>query len=94
MTMASPDPVASLPATETSARAGGIALALLALAACLPLVLSSYQVGLATQMLIFGTLALPFNPLGWFENAAVNQALVLNASSTGPFSGGLVYVEV
>ena len=41
-----------------------------------------------------GTLALPFNPLGWFENAAVNQALVLNASSTGPFSGGLVYVEV
>lgn len=37
---------------------------------------------------------LPFNPLGWFENSSTNQALVMNASSTGPFSGGLVYVEV
>lgn len=37
---------------------------------------------------------LPFSPVGWFENSSTNQALVMNASSTGPFSGGLVYVTV
>lgn len=36
---------------------------------------------------------LPFSPVGHFETAA-NQLLNLNASSTGPFSGGLVYILV
>lgn len=43
---------------------------------------------------INGGFVLPFNPVGWFENSSANQAIVMNASSTGPFSGGLVYVEV
>lgn len=40
-----------------------------------------------------GGFVLPFNPVGWFETAA-DADVVMNASSTGPFSGGLVYVEV
>lgn len=36
---------------------------------------------------------LPHNDHGWFETAA-SQLLNMNASSTGPFSGGLTYVEV
>lgn len=40
-----------------------------------------------------GGFVLPFSLAGWFETSA-GTALVLNASSTGPFSGGLVYVEV
>jgi hypothetical protein len=40
-----------------------------------------------------GGFVLPFNPVGWFETAA-DADLTMNASSTGPFSGGLVYVEV
>jgi hypothetical protein len=40
-----------------------------------------------------GGFVLPFNPVGWFETAA-DADLVMNASSTGPFSGGVVYVEV
>ena len=40
-----------------------------------------------------GGFVLPFNPLGWFETVA-GELLNMNASSTGPFSGGLVYVEV
>lgn len=36
---------------------------------------------------------LPFNPKGWFETN-VNELLNMNASSTGPFSGGLCYAEV
>jgi hypothetical protein len=36
---------------------------------------------------------LPFSPVGWFETGTTS-ALVMNASSTGPFSGGLVYIEV
>lgn len=40
-----------------------------------------------------GGFVLPFSPAGWFETAA-GQLLNMNASSTGPFSGGLVYVEV
>lgn len=41
-----------------------------------------------------GGFCLPFSPVGWFENSSTNQALVMNASSTGPFSGGLTYIEV
>jgi hypothetical protein len=40
-----------------------------------------------------GGFVLPFNPVGWFETAA-DANVVMNASSTGPFSGGLVYIEV
>lgn len=41
-----------------------------------------------------GGFVLPYSPIGWLENSSANQDLVMNASSTGPFSGGLVYVEV
>lgn len=40
-----------------------------------------------------GGFVLPFSPVGWFETAA-GSLLELQASSTGPFSGGLVYIEV
>lgn len=36
---------------------------------------------------------LPFSPLGWFETDA-SELLNMNASSTGPFSGGFVYTLV
>lgn len=41
-----------------------------------------------------GGFVLPFSPVGWFENSAANQALVLNLSGAVAVSGGLVYVEV
>lgn len=41
-----------------------------------------------------GGFVLPFNPLGWFQNSSVNQALVLNLSAAVAFSGGMLYVEV
>lgn len=40
-----------------------------------------------------GGFTLQHNPHGWMETAA-GQALIMNASSTGPFSGGLTYIEV
>ena len=40
-----------------------------------------------------GGFVLPHNPAGWFETAAA-ALLNMNASSTGPFSGGFTYVEV
>jgi hypothetical protein len=46
------------------------------------------------QLAANGGFVLPFNPVGWMENSSTNQLLNMNASSTGPFSGGLVYVEV
>lgn len=36
---------------------------------------------------------LPFSQAGWFETVA-GQLLNMNASSTGPWSGGIVYVEI
>lgn len=45
------------------------------------------------QLAANGGFVLPFNPVGWFETTA-DQDIVMNASSTGPFSGGLVYIEV
>lgn len=36
---------------------------------------------------------LQLNVFGWFQTAA-SQALNMNASSTGPFSGGFLYIEV
>lgn len=40
-----------------------------------------------------GGFILPFSATGWFETVA-GELLNLNASSTGPFSGGLTYLEV
>jgi len=45
------------------------------------------------QLAANGGFVLPFNPVGWFETV-VGELLNMNASSTGPFSGGLVYVEI
>ena len=39
-----------------------------------------------------GGFMLPRNIDGWMETTTANQALVMNASSTGPFSGGLTYI--
>lgn len=50
---------------------------------------SSNTINLAAN----GGFVLPFNPYGWFETVA-SELLNMTASSTGPFSGGLVYVEV
>jgi len=47
-------------------RAAVIVLAILAIATALPLVLSNYQVGLATEMLIFGMLAMSIDILAGF----------------------------
>ena len=47
-------------------RAVIVVLAMLAIAAALPLVLSNYQVGLATEMLIFGMLAMSIDILAGF----------------------------
>jgi hypothetical protein len=40
-----------------------------------------------------GGFVLPYNPKGWFETSA-DHDLIMNASNTGPYSGGFVYVEV
>ncbi len=40
-----------------------------------------------------GGFTLPFSPVGHFETAA-GESLVMNASTTGPFSGCLAYIEV
>ena len=45
------------------------------------------------QLAANGGFVLPFSPVGWFETVA-GELLNMQASSTGPFSGGLVYVEV
>lgn len=45
------------------------------------------------QLAANGGFVLPFNKDGWFETAAA-QLLNMNASSTGPFSGGFTYVEI
>lgn len=41
-----------------------------------------------------GVFVLPFNPLGWFQNSSVNQALIMNLSGAVAVSGGINYVEV
>lgn len=45
------------------------------------------------QLAANGGFVLPFSPVGWFETVA-GELLAMNASSTGPFSGGFCYVEV
>lgn len=45
------------------------------------------------NLAINGGFVLPFNPVGWFETSS-GHLLNMNASSTGPFSGGLTYIEV
>jgi branched-chain amino acid transport system permease protein len=49
-----------------SGRATAVVLVVLAIAAALPFVLSNYQVGLATEMLIFGMLAMSIDILAGF----------------------------
>jgi branched-chain amino acid transport system permease protein len=63
MTAAEPQPnrIAGM-----TARSAGAVLAVLAVAALLPLVLSNYQVGLATEILIFGVLAMSIDILAGF----------------------------
>ncbi len=45
------------------------------------------------NLAVNGGFVIPFSPPGWFETA-VGEALIMNASSTGPFSGGLVYITI
>ena len=47
-------------------RAVAVAVIVIAVAAALPLVLTNYQVGLATEMLIFGVLAMSIDILAGF----------------------------
>jgi branched-chain amino acid transport system permease protein len=63
MTQAVPQPTRIAGMTGRSAIA---VLAVLAVAAALPLALSNYQVGLATEMLIFGVLAMSIDILAGF----------------------------
>jgi branched-chain amino acid transport system permease protein len=63
MTEAEPQPIRIAGMTGRSAAA---ALAIVATAAALPMVLSNYQVGLATEILIFGMLAMSIDILAGF----------------------------
>jgi branched-chain amino acid transport system permease protein len=63
--MTQPAPKTSRLAGMTG-RAALIAAAVVIVAACLPLVLSNYQVGLATEVLIFGVLAMSIDILAGF----------------------------
>jgi branched-chain amino acid transport system permease protein len=63
MTQAAPQPRTFAGMTE---RAAIIAVALVAVAAALPLLLTNYEVGLATEMLIFGILAMSIDILAGF----------------------------
>ena len=63
MRQASPQPIRIAGMTGRSVIA---AIAVLAVVAALPLVLSNYQVGLATEMLIFGMLAMSIDILAGF----------------------------
>jgi branched-chain amino acid transport system permease protein len=63
MTGSEPQPIRIAGMT---ARSAGAVLAVLAVAALLPLVLSNYQVGLATEILIFGVLAMSIDILAGF----------------------------
>ena len=63
MTQATPKPIRIAGMTGRSVIA---AIAVLAVVAALPLVLSNYQVGLATEMLIFGMLAMSIDILAGF----------------------------
>eukprot|EP01035_Chromulina_nebulosa_P067723 gene67723-92779_t len=47
-------------------RAVGVAAVVVVVAACLPLLLSNYQVGLATEVLIFGILAMSIDILAGY----------------------------
>ena len=63
MRQASPQPIRIAGMTGRSVIA---AIAVLAVVAALPLILSNYQVGLATEMLIFGVLAMSIDILAGF----------------------------
>ena len=63
MTQAAPQP---MKIAGMTGRAVALVLAVLTVAAALPLVLTNYQVGLATEMLIFGVLAMSIDILAGF----------------------------
>jgi len=63
MTQATPQPTKIAGMTS---RAVIVVLAILGVATALPLVLSNYQVGLATEMLIFGVLEMSIDILAGF----------------------------
>ncbi len=63
MTQATPQP---MKIAGMTGRAVILVLAVLTVAAALPLVLTNYQVGLATEMLIFGVLAMSIDILAGF----------------------------
>jgi branched-chain amino acid transport system permease protein len=78
-----------------------VVLAVLALAAALPLALSNYQVGLATEMLIFGMLAMSIDILAGFAGRTslghgaifgVSGYVVVYASAQAGLSPALAFV--
>jgi branched-chain amino acid transport system permease protein len=99
---------ATRPATQQPIRIGGltgrsilVVLAVLALAAALPLALSNYQVGLATEMLIFGMLAMSIDILAGFAGRTslghgaifgVSGYVVVYASAQAGLSPALAFV--
>ena len=66
MTDRTDQPLADIAGDDRRARSRVVALVVLSLAAALPLVLSNYQVGLATEVLIFGILAMSIDILAGF----------------------------
>jgi branched-chain amino acid transport system permease protein len=82
-------------------RAVVVVLVVLAIAAALPLVLSNYQVGLATEMLIFGMLAMSIDILAGFAGRTslghgaifgVSGYVVVYASAQAGLSPALAFV--
>jgi len=78
-----------------------VVLAVLALAAAIPLALSNYQVGLATEMLIFGVLAMSIDILAGFAGRTslghgaifgVSGYVVVYASAQAGLSPALAFV--
>jgi branched-chain amino acid transport system permease protein len=59
-------PATATPLADRTGRAATIAVLVIAAAAALPLLLSNYQVGLATEVLIFGILAMSIDVLAGF----------------------------
>jgi len=98
MTQAAPQPIRIAGMTGRSVIA---AIAVLAVAAALPLVLSNYQVGLATEMLIFGVLAMSIDILAGFAGRTslghgaifgVSGYVVVYASAQMEFSPAVAFV--
>lgn len=98
MTGAEPQPIRIAGMTG---RAAGAVVAMLAIAAALPLVLSNYQVGLATEILIFGVLAMSIDILAGFAGRTslghgaifgVSGYVVVYASAQAGLSPAIAFV--